>query len=300
MNILLAVDNSPHSKIAVDVIASRSLPGGSTINVFCAVERREPVFAVMSKEEANAFHNKALEIAQQFTSNMAGTLRAKFPDCNVVNEAIFGDSKEVILERAEKWPADVVVVGSHGRHGLPRLFIGSVSQTILLYGPCTTLVARYQQAHQDIPEFDKNVLVAIDDSVHSKKALEWVMKLPWPDEASFTVMISLPPLVEKYSDGIDGLYVSKYSSQRLERSKSAQVLLDDSVQLIESKLGAGRVIGLLREGDPAEEILKVASAWPAGLIVMGCRSRGHMTRLFMGSVSQEVVLQAPCPVEVVK
>ncbi|MBS2008956.1 MAG: universal stress protein, partial [Cyanobacteria bacterium SZAS TMP-1] len=50
----------------------------------------------------------------------------------------------------------------------------------------------------------------------------------------------------------------------------------------------------------AELILAIATNWPAGLIVMGSRSRGHMTRLFMGSVSQEVVLQAPCPVEVIK
>jgi nucleotide-binding universal stress UspA family protein len=76
--------------------------------------------------------------------------------------------------------------------------------------------------------------------------------------------------------------------------------LDLSAKRLGAKVGAANVSVDLREGDPAETILFSASKWPAGLVVMGSRSRGHMTRLFMGSVSQEVALQAPCPVEVVK
>jgi nucleotide-binding universal stress UspA family protein len=54
------------------------------------------------------------------------------------------------------------------------------------------------------------------------------------------------------------------------------------------------------EGAPGEQILKEASEWDAQLIVMGSRGHGGLTKLWLGSVSQEVVLQAPCPVEVIR
>jgi nucleotide-binding universal stress UspA family protein len=300
VNILLAIDNSPHSQVAVDVLLNRVWPQASTFKVFCAVERREPVFAVMKDEEAQSFHNKALEAARQFTQDIAARLERKFPDCKVLSEAIFGDSKESILARVEEWPADLVVAGSHGRHGLPRLFLGSVSQTILLYSKCSTLIARYQRAHEGIPEFDKNILVAIDDTPHSKSALDWVLNMPWPGDACFSLLSVVPPLVDKYSDGIDALNLSKFSGDRVEVKKAAQNFLADSAERLKAKVGAKNVTVALREGDPAEVILFDANNWRAGLVVVGSRSRGHMTRFFLGSVSQEVVLQAPCPVEVVK
>ena len=297
MNILLAVDNSPHSQVAVDVLINRVWPANSTFRVFCAVERREPMFAVMKREDREALHNKALEAARLFTHDIMIRLKKQFPDCDASNEAIFGDSKELILAQVQKWPADLVVVGSHGRRGLPRFFLGSVSQTILLYGQCSTLIARYQQAHEGWPEFDKNILVAIDDTVHSKTAFEWVLNMPWADDAQFMLLSVFRPVVD--SAGFDALYDSSFSRDRILREK-AQEFLDDCAQRLQSKVSKDKVTTELRDGDPAEVILLMAGKWPSGLLVMGSRSHGHTTRLFLGSVSQEVVLKAPCPVEVVK
>lgn len=299
MNIVLAVDNSPHSQVAIDVVLNRVWPEGSTLKVFSAVEKREHVFAVMKSDEAESFQGKALSAAKTFTEDVSAKIQAKFPKLNVTSEAALGDCKELILDQVN-WPADLIVVGSHGRQGLPRLFLGSVSQTVLLYSPVSTLVARYQHAHEGVPKFDKNILIAVDDTPHSRNALDWVAKMPWPNDAKFTLLSVLPAIVDKYSDGIDALYARKFSGERLEIRQSAQKFLDASARRLESKVGAGNVNVDLREGDPAESILFVAGNWPAGLVVMGCRSRGQMTRLFMGSVSQEVVLQAPCPVEVIK
>ncbi len=298
MNILLAIDNSPHSQVAVDVLMSRTWPDDTTFKVFCAVERREPVFAVMKREEAEAFLNKALHAAEEFTQEIASKLAEKFSKCKAISEAQFGDSKEMLLEKTE-W-ADLIVVGSHGRHGLPRLFMGSVSQTLLLYGQCSTLIARYQQAHSGVPEFDNNILVAIDDTEHSKNALEWVLKLPWPDDARFTLLSVIAAPVDVQTAGVDALYTRADSSERKQMRESTNKMLEECAIRLEEKVGIGKVNTELRKGDSVDIILSMAASIPAGLIVMGSRTRGHMTRFFMGSVSQEVVLKAPCPVEVVK
>jgi nucleotide-binding universal stress UspA family protein len=211
----------------------------------------------------------------------------------VIDETIFGDSKELILTQAKKWPADLIVMGSHGRRGLPRFFLGSVSQTILLYAQCSILIARYQHGREGVPEFD-NILVAVDDTVHSKIAFDWVLNMPWPGKPQFMLLSVLP-----LSAGFDALYERSFSRDNSVR-QAAQKCLDDCAERLKAKVCAGTVTTELRDGDPAEAILLMADKLHAGLVVMGARSHGHTTRFFLGSVSQEVVLKAPCPVEVVK
>ncbi len=53
-------------------------------------------------------------------------------------------------------------------------------------------------------------------------------------------------------------------------------------------------------GKPASKIIEVATNWPADLIVMGSHGRGKIQGLLLGSVSQEVLHHAPCPVLVVR
>ncbi len=148
-------------------------------------------------------------------------------------------------------------------------------------------------------EFDNNILVAIDNTPHSAAAFDWVLKMPWPASARFTLMFVLPPLVTHNTDGIDALF-NQFSAQRCKAKQEAETLLNEHAALMRTKLGIKSVSIDLREGDAAEKILFVAKNWPAGFVVMGSRSHGTITRWFMGSVSQEVVLKAPCPVEVVK
>lgn len=59
------------------------------------------------------------------------------------------------------------------------------------------------------------------------------------------------------------------------------------------------VTEFLRSGKPAHQIIEVAKGWPADLIVMGSHGRGKIGGMILGSVSQEVLCHAPCPVMVV-
>ncbi len=299
MKILLAVDNSPHSKVAVDVLLNRLWPDGSEFKVFCAVERRDPIFAVMQPKEKNEVQEKALAAAHEFTQEVARKIEAAFAKCTASGEAKFGSGKELIIAHSS-WPADLIVMGSRGRQGIPRIVLGSVSQTVLLYGQCSTLIARYQQAHEGTALFDHNVLVAIDASDHSRNAMDWVLKLPWHDNTKFVLISILPLMVDHFANGIDALHTRGVAGAREEQLQIGKEFLKKSLTRFQNTFGSDRVTAELVEGSPAEAILKKAREWPAGLVVLGSRAHGPMKRMMMGSVSQEVVLQAPCPVEVVK
>ncbi len=60
------------------------------------------------------------------------------------------------------------------------------------------------------------------------------------------------------------------------------------------------VIGILKTGDPAREIVETAKKWWADFVVMGSRERLSISRVLFGSVSGSVLRHAPCPVLVVR
>ena len=73
----------------------------------------------------------------------AETLREAFGDrVAVVSEVIDGYPKQIILDEAKDWGADLVVVGSHGYGGFARLFLGSVSNAVALHAPCSVMIVR--------------------------------------------------------------------------------------------------------------------------------------------------------------
>ena len=53
-----------------------------------------------------------------------------------------GDPKTVILDCATEWGADLIVVGSHGRKGVARFVLGSVSEVVARYARCSVEIVR--------------------------------------------------------------------------------------------------------------------------------------------------------------
>jgi nucleotide-binding universal stress UspA family protein len=67
----------------------------------------------------------------------------------ITMEIVEGSPKRVILDEAERWGADLIVVGSHGRRGLQRFLLGSVSQAVALHAPCSVEIVRMPLAQAD-------------------------------------------------------------------------------------------------------------------------------------------------------
>jgi nucleotide-binding universal stress UspA family protein len=53
-----------------------------------------------------------------------------------------GEPRAFLLDEAKAWPADLIVLGSHGRHGLDHLLMGSVAESVALYADCSVEVVR--------------------------------------------------------------------------------------------------------------------------------------------------------------
>ena len=143
MRILLATDGSDSSIAAARSIAARPWPEGSEVKVICAVQTSAPVV------EPGQVATEADQIRENMVkrSEEDVTVSEKIiadAGLSVVGAVLTGRPKETILDEAQQWGADLIVVGSHGRRGITRLFMGSVSEAVARHAHCSVDVIRQQ------------------------------------------------------------------------------------------------------------------------------------------------------------
>jgi nucleotide-binding universal stress UspA family protein len=87
-----------------------------------------------------ASRNKSFERARDMVERVAAQLELKgfHPSVSTPD----ADPRHAIVEAAREWPADLIVIGSHGRKGLDRLFIGSVAESVARHAPCSVEIVR--------------------------------------------------------------------------------------------------------------------------------------------------------------
>lgn len=147
MKILLAVDDSEFSKAAVNAILNQFRPDGVEVNVLTVVEylRLAPAYVGMGvgpsvPADFAGVIEKWLDQAEHLVKESAKSLEsAGFRATATVKE---GDAKNQILEYADEWRPDLIMVGSHGRKGINRFLLGSVSEAIVRHAPCSVQIVR--------------------------------------------------------------------------------------------------------------------------------------------------------------
>ena len=90
--------------------------------------------------------DKALKIAEETVENAATVLRKIHPKLNIVTTVIDGDPKHVIVNEAETFGADLIVIGSHGQGILSRFLMGSVSHAVALHAKCSVQIVRIKNS----------------------------------------------------------------------------------------------------------------------------------------------------------
>jgi nucleotide-binding universal stress UspA family protein len=146
MKILIAVDGSAFSDAAVAAVAERPWPEGSAMKVVSAFETAFPPTPeawAIPPEYFDELQRSAREGAQLATE--AAVAKLKLGSGHLLEltaAAIQGPPKNVILDEAEHWGADLIVLGSHGYRGWERFLLGSVSHAVVSHAKCSVEVVR--------------------------------------------------------------------------------------------------------------------------------------------------------------
>jgi len=144
MRILLAIDDSLFSSSATDTLIAQVKAEGVEVRVLHVLEPfpRDLAETMGSKEQPD-FALARVKLRERAKELVAKTMqklqRAGFKVSSSIEE---GDPRSVILYQAEMWDADLIVLGSHGRTGLDRFLIGSVSEAVARHARCSVQVVR--------------------------------------------------------------------------------------------------------------------------------------------------------------
>lgn len=147
MKVLLAIDGSDCSLAAVKEVVARHWPEDTVIKVLAAVTTWFPSTPDPLLIGAAMYHDlidtERKRLQQLVESTAAELRRSKSTgDLKIETAVVDGSPKEVIVEEAERWEADLILIGSHGYGAVKRFMLGSVSQAVATHAPCSVEIVR--------------------------------------------------------------------------------------------------------------------------------------------------------------
>ncbi len=281
MRILAAIDGLKFSEGTLRALAVQFRPQETQVRVLNVVV---PITVRVAPEMGASYApelESMVEDARVLVNKAASDLRAA--GFAVETEIREGDAREGIIDAAKHWNADLVVVGSHGQRGLPRLILGSVAEAIARHAPCSVEIVRTADPVSKI-------LLPVDGSVFSEAAVQAVLQRGMSKNVEVCVLSAVDLAIP--------IPTSHAEAFRKESLIEAEALVDRVAQKL-SQAGF-KTSKYIHEGDPRSTIVEYAAKWGANLIVTGSHGRKGLDRFLMGSVAEYVIRHASCSVEVVR
>ena len=194
MKLLIAYDGSEFSKSAIEDLTRAGLPQeGVSVTVLSVGEVRstsdlnlEPALSIASYAVDNIQETIqfAREAAEEDAEDGAKEVRKLFPKWEVMTCARLHSPASTILEIADSWKPDLIVIGSHGRGALGRLFLGSVSLQVASEARCSVRIVREQDHPSKVP----TLLLAFDGSKGAREVVHKLIHRTWPQDTKLHIV----------------------------------------------------------------------------------------------------------------
>jgi nucleotide-binding universal stress UspA family protein len=262
MKLLIADDGSAASTGTRRIVQALPLPMGSSICVLCVVSDRTIGHHTTGRTLQRSLQADEVRARQVVRESGLALKREGITVSTVVRR---GDAGQEILQVAEEWQADLVVVGSRGLTGLGGLLLGSVPRTVAQQCRRPVLVARCPRS--DV----RQILVATDGSERALGAVDFTARLPLPEEARITVLHVVPG--EKAAPSAGSQEILEQAAERLAQTE----------RTVETTIRVGR---------PGAEILALAEERDVDLIVAGARGVSLIEGILVGSVADLLLREA--------
>lgn len=276
---LVAIDGSEASFHALKESFKLVTSGKSRITAICMTPPYEGDIDLLGIGDAQSALRRPCEEAIAKAEKLAGDEKM---DVRFVHET--GTPYKQIIDAANKYDCELIVMGRRGLHKFERKLIGSVSTRVIGYSNLDVLIIPMEASVGW-----NNILVATDGSKHSEKAVE--RAIDFAAECGGTLNVVSVVDVPRELHG--------------ETLQISDKLLKKVNQIIESATEkaarAGVTVkGHVKTGHSTEAILELADELSIDTIFVGSHGRTGLTRLLMGSVSEKIVGLSRCPVIIVK
>ena len=279
-DILLPFDGSDGAAEALHHAAEISHWADATIHVLFVADTRRDSVTVVETEVVDSLVQEGEDIVEEAEKTLT-TLGVDY-DSDVVQ----GYPAPTIVEYAEQYEYDVIVMPTHGREGVSRYLLGSVTEKVVRLSSIPVLTARMQPDEQLVFPYE-TVLLPTDGSAGASHAAEHGLSLA----AALDATVHVLSVVDETSLGLD--VRSTISGQ--EREQAATDAVDDLVSEAETH-GVSNSVRHVEHGSPIEVILDTIDSNDIHAVVMGTTGRRGSDRILLGSVAEKTVRSAPVPV----
>lgn len=295
--ILVPVDFSGQSRQALECAVPMARQFGAKISLLHVVQpplvlRTLPDGSVASA--ANVDHLVPLaraRLVEMTTSLLPAEVRGR----PLVRQ---GSPHYEIIAAAQKLPADLVVMSTHGFTGLKRALLGSTAENVVRYAPCPVLTVRRKIRATALPPRLpalpwRRILVPVDFSITSLRVLEAVVPLARAARARVCLLHVVEPA--PYASGLDAAVLTLPVATQARNARSALK------RVARRFVGAGAAVSTRVEyGPAARTIAHIATTENVDLIALSTHGHSGWDRLFLGSTAGKVVRLAACPVLVLR
>jgi nucleotide-binding universal stress UspA family protein len=234
--------------------------------------------------------NQAMDNAYQEIKQMIGNQKVQWEPLITIGHA--GDE---ISRLAEEKGADLVISATHGRSGLKRLILGSVTERLMRTLHCPLMVVRGPKHDLSILSGQrinfKKILVGCDFSEDSHLAFQYGLSLAQEFQSELHLVHVKEPAAysEWLKTSVDLEEVLYHALNEKIKEKLKKMIPNEASHWCMPKVE-------ILEGKPNEELIGYAEENHISLIVLGVRGQGLVERMFVGSTTDRVIRQAPCPV----
>jgi nucleotide-binding universal stress UspA family protein len=280
MRIVVGVDGSAASRVALELVTATIWPTDTTIRLVGAYEPPTDWTGLAPRPTDTVGDDELQRELFDTVHPQSHALRL----LGYATESVVarGRAADILLAEAEDLGADLIVVGSRGLGVAASVLLGSVSAALVDHAACPVLVARGSRVTR--------VLIATDGS-QSAEAIPSVLAA-WEvfRDAPIDVLSVAPA-----GSATGTIFPLPGASHEVDRH---HVMADDMAARL---VAAGwRAEGAVRNGEAAQEIVVAAAALGADLIITGSRGLSGLGRLLMGSVAHHVLLHSRCSVLVMR
>jgi nucleotide-binding universal stress UspA family protein len=296
MKVLIGIDGSEHSFAAATLAGRLLVAGRDQVALYHSCS---PL--TLAEQVDESLHERACQavadvILAEAKTRLPGPLQADV-------QALQGDGRagEAVAEQAQRWGAELIVLGARGLGRMEGLLLGSVSSSVVRSSHVPVLVVRGNHDESEA----LRVLLAYDP-VHAAQHADFIGKLAWPEGALGRVAAviesmmpsHLPDWIQKRARDADTEAMSQaWVREHQQERQAKEQELASYVERLPSLFQSSPPIVI--EGNPAEQLIALAEREKPSIIVVGKAMKNFFDRWFIGSVSEKMLAHAGCSVLVI-
>ena len=294
-HILVTYDFSPCSKIALNYALELAASTGAELHILHVevIHSNGPLPENPDKTKGQILHDF---LKKEILSDMEK--QGLFvSDLNAIRYVVLRDVSpaQAIITYCSDYHIDLVVMGTHGRKGLSRQILGSVTEEVVRRAPSSVLAVHGNDPFEPLHQHLNTITVPVDFSEHSRAALVYAREIANMFQAKLHVIHVIEEYLHPafYNTGTFSIYDVE---PRIEEKVLVRLK-----QFYEESPGPDPGAHFhVRHGHPARDILEEMDTWDSDMLVLGTHGLTGLNRVIMGSVAERLVRLSPCPVFIVK